>query len=221
MNHPDTLDLQTLVGLAGWSRLPLAVRRRFGPGHPDTTYTGHLDLQCSKAGRCFAGLAGLFGAPLAATCAQAVPAHVRVHPYGRGGVVWERRLALPGRDRVVRSTKQRGPGGTVIERTDGGLSMLLDVFEEDRALVFRSRSFHLALGRWRIPVPAWLTPGVCRVEHRDLGDGRFRFTLEMRHPWWGRTFHQAGVFDDPCPQGGPASSPHFTADPVLPLETLA
>ena len=40
------------------------------------------------------------------------------------------------------------------------------------------------------------TPGTCRVSHRDLGDGRFRFTLSMVHPLWGRTFHQTGVFAD-------------------------
>jgi len=46
-------------------------------------------------------------------------------------------------------------------------------------------------------VPAWLTPGVCRVTHTDLGQGFFRFTLSMVHPLWGETFHQTGVFADP------------------------
>jgi hypothetical protein len=35
------------------------------------------------------------------------------------------------------------------------------------------------------------------VSHRDLGAGRFRFTLAMTHPLWGQTFHQTGVFADP------------------------
>jgi len=38
---------------------------------------------------------------------------------------------------------------------------------------------------------------VCRVEHRDEGAGRFRFTMAMVHPWWGLTIHQTGVFNDP------------------------
>jgi hypothetical protein len=46
-------------------------------------------------------------------------------------------------------------------------------------------------------VPQLLTPGTCRVEHRDEGPGHFRFTLSMRHPVWGTTFHQTGVFADP------------------------
>ncbi|HSI60543.1 MAG TPA: DUF4166 domain-containing protein [Ideonella sp.] len=193
------LDLAGLVGPDGWARLPAAVRRRFAAGHADTVYEGHLDLACSALGRCFARLAGILGGPLTPVRARDVPTCVRVHGDGQGGVVWERRFAgaAGAAARVVRSTKLRGPGATVIERTDGGLAMLLDVYEEQGALVFRSRCFFWSLGRWRLPIPGWLTPGVCRVEHRDAGNGRFRFTLEMVHPLWGRSFHQTGLFTDP------------------------
>jgi hypothetical protein len=75
--------------------------------------------------------------------------------------------------------------------------MALRVFEDDGALVFESQRYFFALGRWHLPVPALLSPGVCRVSHRDLGAGRFRFTLTMTHPRWGQTFHQTGVFADP------------------------
>lgn len=197
-DSPPALDIASRVPAAGWSRLPAAVRRRFAAAGHDTCYDGHLDLDCSRVGRFFALFAGLLGGPLTASRCNAAPARVRVHDDGRGGVVWERRLRLPGGGtRVVRSTKEAGPGATLVERTDGGLAMELDVFEEDGALVFRSRRYFLALGRRRIPVPALLTPGTCRVEHRDLGAGRFRFTLSMVHPLWGLTFHQTGVFRDP------------------------
>jgi len=192
------LDIAAIVGPAAWQRLPSAVRRRFAAAHADTVYDGALDLECSALGRCFALLAGLFGGPLTSVRRRAVPARVRVHGDGRGGVVWERRLGVAerGKPRIVRSTKLE-VRGTLVERTDGGLAMELDVFEHDGALVFRSRRYFLSLGDWRIPVPALLTPGVCRVEHRDEGPGCFRFTLEMVHPWWGRTFHQTGLFADP------------------------
>ena len=75
--------------------------------------------------------------------------------------------------------------------------MELEVLEEDGVLVFRSVRYFLVLGAWRVNVPAWLSPGTCRVEHRDLGAGTFRFSLSMVHPRWGRTFHQTGVFADP------------------------
>ena len=193
------LDLAALVGAAGWARLPAAVRRRFGVDHGAATYVGRMELRCSPVGRVHALLSRLFGSPLSGVTSDAVPTSVRVFDDGRGGMVWERRFHTAG-DRaphVVRSTKQVGADGGLQERTDGGLSMALAVFEEHGALVFESRRFSLILGRVRIPVPALLTPGTCRVTHTDLGDGLFRFDLDMVHPLWGHTFHQSGVFADP------------------------
>jgi hypothetical protein len=193
------LDLPALVGSAGWARLPAAVRRRFGVDHGAATYVGRMEMRCSPVGRVFAVLARLFGSPLSGATATAVPTSVRVFGDGRGGMVWERSFHTPGRGRphVVRSVKQMGTGG-LEERTDGGLGMALHAFEEDGALVFESQAFFLALGRLRLRVPALLTPGTCRVVHTDLGDGLFRFDLDLVHPLWGRTFHQSGVFADPA-----------------------
>lgn len=200
---PAPLDLAALVGAEGWSRLPAAVQRRFAAAHADTVYRGHMDLACSRLGRVVALLSAVLGGPLTGRNALQVPTTVNVRGNGRGGVVWERRFqrdadgsAEP--DRIVRSTKEIDTDGvTLRERTDGGLSMALRVFEDDGALVFESQRYFFALGRWRLPVPALLSPGVCRVSHRDLGAGRFRFTLTMIHPLWGQTFHQTGVFADP------------------------
>jgi hypothetical protein len=195
----EPLDIAAIVGPAAWERLPLAVRRRFSLAHRDSTYTGSLNLECSRVGRCFALFTRIFGGPLTGFRSNAVPARVRVFGDAHGGVVWERHLSAPSGagTRVVRSTKLKGANNTLIERTDGGLSMELQVFEEAGTLVFRSRRYFLALGAWQLPIPTVLTPGVCRVEHRDQGDGRFRFTLTMVHPWWGKTFHQTGLFTDP------------------------
>lgn len=195
--HP--LDLAALVGPAGWNRLSPAIRRRFAAAHADVTYQGSMTLQRSAIGRCFALLACFLSSPLVAKAQTDVPVQVRVSGNGTGGVVWERHLRLAGQARaqVVRSTKLCGPRGGLEERTDGGLSMALDVVEENGALVFYSRRYFLALGSLCLPIPAWLTPGRCRVEHRDEGPGQFRFTLDMVHPVWGCTFHQTGVFTDP------------------------
>ena len=196
---PRALDLPALVGASAWARLPAAVRRRFGVDHGAATYVGRMELRCSAAGRVFAALSRLFGSPLSGVTSDAVPTSVRVFDDGRGGMVWERSFHTAGAraPHVVRSTKQLGGDGGLLERTDGGLSMALDVFEERGALVFESRRFTLMLGRLRLPVPALLTPGTCRVTHTDLGDGLFRFDLDMVHPLWGHTFHQSGVFVDP------------------------
>jgi hypothetical protein len=198
-----SLDLPALMGAAAWSRLPAAVHRRFGAGHGAATYVGRMELRCSPIGRVFAALARLFGGPLSGVTSAAVPTSVRVFDDGRGGMVWERSFHTAGLDapHVVRSTKQLGGDGGLVERTDGGLAMALDVFEERGALVFESRCFTLLLGRLRLPVPALMTPGTCRVTHTDLGGGLFRFDLDMVHPLWGHTFHQSGVFADPAAAG--------------------
>ncbi|QIL79729.1 DUF4166 domain-containing protein [Diaphorobacter sp. HDW4A] len=187
------LDISALVGATSWQTLSPAIRRRFAAAHDDVSYVGEMELRASWIGRIFGLAASLLGSPLAASRKNAVAATVNVSNDGRGGVVWERILG----GQQVRSTKRLGPGGALEECTAGGLSMHLDVFVEDGALVFQSCTYFLLIGRVRVPVPAWLTPGTCRVEHRDVGPGQFRFTLDMRHPLWGHTFHQTGVFNDP------------------------
>lgn len=193
------LALAALLGAQAWQALSPAIQRRFASGHADTAYAGHLDLHCSRLGWLMAAVAGLLGGPLTTARCRQVPARVEVAADGRGGVIWSRHLCLPGRrdECLVRSTKAADAQGRLIERTVGGLAMELTLFERDGALVFRSRRYFFAWGRWQVPIPALLTPGVCEVEHRDEGLGCFRFTLEMRHPLWGRTFCQTGLFQDP------------------------
>jgi Domain of unknown function (DUF4166) len=195
---PAPLDLSVLLGAQAWGRLPAAVQRRFGATHPDTSYRGELTFRCSTVGRLFAWMSRAFGSPLTPLRADGVAATVCVQRNGRGGVVWERHFNNGSQQtHTVRSTKELHGDAQLYERTDGGLSMSLDVFEEDGSLVFCSRKFFLCWGGWHVPVPSLLSPGVCRVTHTDLGAGLFRFTLSMVHPIWGETFHQSGVFADP------------------------
>jgi hypothetical protein len=209
-HHPAPLNLRALLGEQAWLRLPGRVRQRFDAGHPDTVYQGRMmKLECSWVGRCFAVLSRIVGAPLTAMRAEAVPAVVRVSHDGKGGVIWERRFQAEGGEAaLVRSTKEIGPDGLLFERTDGGLGMALAVFEHEGSLVFESRRYEVVFGRLRLVVPALLTPGVCRVTHTDLGAGRFRFTLTMDHPLWGRTFHQTGDFVDPPECDGTGAANH-------------
>ena len=161
-----------------------------------------MALDRSAMGLAFAVLAVPFRAPLPWRRAEAAPAEVRVRDDDAGGVVWERWLDL-GQGRppmLIRSTKRLGADGALLECVEGGLGMVLALREEDGALVFESRRYFVALGEaWRVPLPEALTPGRCRVTHAEEGGDprRFRFTLEMRHPLWGRCFRQTGVFEDP------------------------
>ena len=192
-------DMAAHVGPVGWARLAPAIRWRFGAAqaHQPRTYHGAMEVWRSPVGLLFALLGRAFGGPLPCRQGRAVPAAVRVRPEG-AGMCWERLLHFgPGRTERVASTKQDGPGGRLLERTDAGLVMELDVFEQDGVLVFRSRRYLLDVFRWRIPIPALLTPGTCEVRHEDAGPGRFRFTLTASHPVWGVTFRQDGFFNDP------------------------
>ena len=189
---PPPLDIASLVHPSDWDRLPPSLRRRFQAGHGPACYRGGLHCSASAVGAVFAWLARAFGAPLPQAQATQAPVTVTVQPTA-AGVVWSRQL---GPAHAIRSIKSAGPGGTVLERTDGGLGMVLVLSVEDGALVFTSRSFFLAVGPWRVPIPALLTPGRCRVAHQALDDTRFRFTLTMVHPLWGTTFRQTGVFTD-------------------------
>ncbi len=186
------LDIARLVHPSDWGRLPLSLCRRFEAGHGPAAYRGTLTCDSSAIGAGFAWLSRAFGAPLAAMRATDLPVVVDVRPAGHG-VAWSRQL---GPAQFVRSVKSILPDGTVLERTDGGLGMVLDISVEDGTLVFTSRSFFVAIGPWRVPIPAVLTPGRCRVEHQAVDDTRFRFTLTMVHPLWGATFRQTGVFTD-------------------------
>ena len=188
---PPPLDIPALLHPGDWARLPPSLRRRFQARHSPATYQGSLTFECSAVGVAFALLSRVFRAPLTSFrgAEQSVTVHVRTVGHG---IAWSRMVGA----RCIRSVKSAGPGGSVLERTDGGLGMVLDVSVEADALVFTSRRYFLAFGLWRLPIPSLLPPGRCRAEHRAVDERHFHFTLTMVHPLWGTTFRQTGVFTD-------------------------
>jgi hypothetical protein len=198
MMHAKPLEIETLLPSEDWASLSSDIRRRFAAFHAPVVYRGVLTVRRSWLGALFAWAATPLGQPLLSRNGEDVETEVPVYPDGRGGVVWERWLLEAGRPaNCVRSTKGLGRGGGLEERTDRGLGMELDVFVTGGALVFQSRGYFLQFGRFRLSLPAWVTPGTCRVTHTSLSPQVFRFTLEMRHPFLGVTFQQRGMFIDP------------------------
>ena len=210
------LDIAALVGRDDWACLAPDIRRRFAPDHAPLVYRGALTVRRSSIGRMYARIAAAFGRPLPLCAGDDIETEVRVFPDGSGGVVWERWLFRPGHPAsCVRSTKAIGRNGRLEERTDRGLVMALDAFVLDGALVFQSRRYSIEIfGKIRLPIPALLAPGQCRVTHEGLSPEFFRFTLEMRHGLWGRTFYQRGIFlDPPDPSATPCAV--FAASPQV------
>ena len=76
--------------------------------------------------------------------------------------------------------------------------MPLTVYQRRGVLHFLSRGYYFELrthwGALKIPLPAYLTPGITHVEHADESNGWFRFTMTVTHPLFGEVFYQTGRF---------------------------
>lgn len=201
--HSKLLDdhrFRRLLPPEDWGRLPVAIWRRFSKRLVDgatVVYVGEVE-ECSfsRAGWWVAQAVRLIGGPLPTAEATRVPMIVAVtEDAASGGQVWTRICARPnGFPQVIHSAK-RFAGPTGLEEYVGfGVSMALTVSVKNDALVFSSAGYALKLGRLRLPLPDWLTPGDLAVIHSDLGGGSFRFTLEVTHPRFGWMLRQSAVF---------------------------
>ena len=97
---------------------------------------------------------------------------------------------------MIHSSKRfAGPTG-LEEYLGAGVGIALIASADDNAIHFRSDHYFLALGRMRLRLPRWLTPGALTVSHVDRPDGQFAFILSLRHPWLGELIRQTGLFSD-------------------------
>jgi hypothetical protein len=198
---PRHYGLQSVLGQAAWSRLPQAVRERFGEPPVAVDYVGEFDIvRASWLGRLLALFCQLLGTPVVPRTGLHVPAIVHVGPT-RGGVAWNREYRWPDNEPcLVRSTKIIDSHGGLIERLPARLCMPLNVYEERGVLHFVSRGYYFDFGRRsngeriKFPLPALLSPGTTHVEHIDEGDGWFRFTMTVTHTFFGEMFYQTGRF---------------------------
>ena len=196
----DDHRFRALLSDEDWGRLPLAIWRRFSRRFADgktVVYVGEVEqAQFNRLGWWLAQLARLIGGPLPTATDTGVPAVVTVtEDAASGGQIWTRIYARhSGFPQVIHSAK-RFSGPTGLEEYVGfGIAMALEIRVDGQALQFRSVGYVLEIGRIRLTLPEWLTPGVLTVTHTDLGDDQFRFTLEIIHPRFGRLIHQSAVF---------------------------
>jgi Domain of unknown function (DUF4166) len=196
------MRFRALLGAQGWAALPPAVRARFAKrveGAASVTYTGEvIECRMSRAGWCLAQLLRLIGAPLPLSRATFVPAVVVVtEDLAGGGQFWLRQYGRDGKfPQVIRSAKRFAGRTGLEEHIGGGIGVALRLTVENASLLFRSDHYFLAVGRARLRLPRWFSPGSLTVRHTDCGDGWFAFTLELEHPFLGMLVQQTAMFRD-------------------------
>ncbi len=192
-----------LLGEQEWLRLPAAVRRRFGKrlaGGMSVTYQGEVvAMNISVAGKCFANVMRLIGAPLPFDAdAVGQPAVVVVtEDHASNGQFWIRQYGRKrGFPQVVHSSK-RFAGPTGLEEYVGyGIGMALRLEATDDALFFKSDHYFLSVLGHRIRLPKWLSPGALVIGHHELGHGAFLFSLKLHSRFWGHLMSQDARFQD-------------------------
>jgi hypothetical protein len=188
--------------LAGdsWMRLPAPIRRRFSRHLADgerVVYLGEVAAtHMTLAGRLLAQLARLVGAPLPLEAGGCVPVTVIVTGSERlGGQIWTRIYnRVRGFPQVIQSVKYFGGATGLEEIVAHGVGMRLRLSVSEGALVFRSAGYFI---RWlgvQLSLPAWLTPGVIEVVHREELAGQFSFSLNVTHIWAGPVIDQIAFF---------------------------
>ena len=196
---------------ADWLRLHPDIRRRFeknpAPGRP-LRYRGTLsELMASRAGRWLGHLTRpLIQGALIPYTQHGVPVDITVYGLPGDSAIYKQRIyRLHGRAPIRFTSHMReGEGGQVLEYVGFGLGMTLGLFVDDDSLHFQSGHYFWQLGRWRLPLPHWLTPGKTFLWHYNETPERFNIRIEIRHPWLGTTFRQVGVFEELSPQEAPA-----------------
>lgn len=196
-----------LLSDSDWAALPPAVRARFsakpkvGEGAIFRGRTTRLHM--NAAGRIFATLARLIGAPLPVDerCDQCDAVVAVTDADGGEGQVWTRLYARAGGfPQAIHSMKKfAGPTGLEEHVVNGrlfGLGMTLRLSVAGGALFFSSAGYFVQVARWRARLPSILAPGAMVIGHHDLGQGRFQFTLTLRHPLFGLMVDQETVFED-------------------------
>ena len=197
---------RNLLGDAAWDSLPAVIRARFGKrliGGASVAYQGEVvTMKMNFFGWLFAQFARIIGAPLpydrnSVGCAAVV---VVSEDIASDGQFWIRQYGRSnGFPQVVHSSK-RFAGPTGLEEYIGyGIGMALIVEAEDKGLLFKSDHYFIQLFGRRIRLPKILGPGALIIGHHDLGDNKFKFSLNLHNRVLGQLILQDAIFDDSPP----------------------
>lgn len=189
-----------------WRKLHPDIQARFDknplPGKP-LYYTGSLsELSSSRAGK----LLGYLSMPLIQGALMPYddadfPVDIQVYSkHNCASIFKQRTYRLNGRKPVMfTSFMAESPQGEVLEYVGMGLGMKLLLEVRDGNLHFESDGYFWQLFGARIPLPDLLTPGKTFLCHRNNSSNQFDIRIEIRHPLFGTTFTQAGIFREVTP----------------------
>lgn len=188
--------------IGGWENVHPGVRARMDKlltSPTAVTFEGKGCVRRSMSGWCFAHICRLLGAPLVWKQGEEVKTVVRIASTKRGFRCWHRLFIFPdGSEQLVQTTKVIDPklGFLDVVGMEGekALATRMKVWAEGKSLCFSSTVYLLRFRFFTIPIPSIFTPGTLSAEHRDKGNGWFRYILKFNHPIWGQTFYQDGLF---------------------------
>lgn len=203
MSIPSEGELFKKILGSEWLRLHPDIQARFdknpAPGKP-LRYRGHLtELTCSRLGWVLGHLTMpmIDGALMPYNDAN-FPVDIEVYSKQDCASIFKQRIYRLNQRKPVQFTSymSESSNGEVLEYVGMGLGMKLVLDVRDGNLHFESDGYFWELFGVRIPLPALLTPGKTFLCHRNNSPTQFDIRIEIRHPIFGTTYTQAGVFHE-------------------------
>ena len=184
-----------------WEYLHPDIQKRFSKTPPLGTvlyYKGTITkLWCSRVGQWLAYLTYPWvGGALIPYRDEHFPIDIAVFSKIADSAIYKRRWYQLNKHPpiIFTSSMYAGSNNTLLEYVGCGLGMILKVSAVDQELHFHSQGYFWQIGRKKISLPPFLTPGHTWLIHRNQSPEAFKVQITITHPWWGVTFMQEGEF---------------------------
>jgi len=201
MMYPSEGELFKKILGPAWDALHPDIQARFdhnpAPGKP-LLYTGRLsELTCSRMGR----LLGYLTMPLIKGALMPYndadfAVDIQVYTKPNCAAIFKQRIYRLNLRKPVMFTSYmvESDKGEVLEYVGLGLGMKLVLDVREGNLHFESDGYFWSVFVVRIPLPGMITPGKTFLCHRNNSATQFDIRIDIRHPLFGTTCSQAGVF---------------------------
>ena len=201
--HPSEGELFKRVLGAKWQQLHPDIQARFDknplPNQP-LYYQGQLsELSCSHFGRLlgFLTMPLIKGALIPFNDAH-FPVDIEVYSKPNCRDIFKQRIYRLHNRKPIQFTSfmREGKNGEVLEYVGFGLGMKLVLEVHQGNLYFTSDGDFWDIFGVLVPIPALLTPGKTFLCHRNDNASQFNIRIDIKHPIFGKTFSQVGIFHD-------------------------